>query len=179
MKMVKSLVLGSTAALFAVGGAQAADLPVKAKTVEYVRICSLYGAGFFYIPGTDTCIKIGAFVKLQTAYNANMAGPFMMGVAANGTGDNSGRHDRVDRPETLRETPVLGGPPGSRRPRGARRLARSALLPMAVTLAPQPPGRQAPCTQHQGHRSHEHRLQGEEPPPRPDLRLAGAIPARR
>ena len=43
------------------GGAQAADLPVKAKAVEYVRICSLYGAGFFYIPGTDTCIKLGGY----------------------------------------------------------------------------------------------------------------------
>jgi len=61
MKMVKSLALSSAAALFAVGGAQAADLPVKAKAVEYVRICSLYGAGFFYIPGTDTCIKLGGY----------------------------------------------------------------------------------------------------------------------
>jgi Porin subfamily len=54
MKMVKSLILGSAAGLIAMSGAQAADLPVKAKAVEYVRICSLYGAGFFYIPGTDT-----------------------------------------------------------------------------------------------------------------------------
>src|SRR5712672_4546314 len=45
MKMVKSLLLGSAAGLVAVGGAQAADLPVKAKPVEYVKICSLYGAG--------------------------------------------------------------------------------------------------------------------------------------
>ena len=56
MKTIKSLVLGSAAGLLAVGGAQAADLPVKAKAVEYVRICSLYGAGFYYIPGTDTCM---------------------------------------------------------------------------------------------------------------------------
>ena len=59
MKMVKSLLLGSAAGLVAVAGAQAADLPVKAKPVQYVKICSIYGAGFFYIPGTDTCIKIG------------------------------------------------------------------------------------------------------------------------
>ena len=58
MKMVKSLILGSAAGLVAMSGAQAADLPVKAKAVEYVRICSLYGAGFYYIPGTDTCIKL-------------------------------------------------------------------------------------------------------------------------
>ena len=61
MKMVKSLILGSAAGLIAMSGAQAADLPVKAKAVEYVRICSLYGAGFFYIPGTDTCIKLGGY----------------------------------------------------------------------------------------------------------------------
>src|ERR1700710_728640 len=62
MKMIKSLILGSAAGLAALSGAQAADLPVKAKAVEYVRICSLYGAGFFYIPGTDTCIKLGGYL---------------------------------------------------------------------------------------------------------------------
>ena len=66
MKMVKSLILGSAAGLVAMSGAQAADLPVKAKAVEYVRICSLYGAGFFYIPGTDTCIKLGGYLRVST-----------------------------------------------------------------------------------------------------------------
>ncbi len=70
MKMVKSLILGSAAGLIAMGGAQAADLPVKAKAVEYVRICSLYGAGFFYIPGTDTCIKLGGYVRIDTTFNS-------------------------------------------------------------------------------------------------------------
>ena len=51
------------------GGAQAADLPVKAKAVEYVRICSLYGAGFWYIPGTDTCIKLGGYLRVDTTFN--------------------------------------------------------------------------------------------------------------
>ena len=46
MKMVKSLILGSAACLVAMSGVQAADLPVKAKAVEFVRICYLYGAGF-------------------------------------------------------------------------------------------------------------------------------------
>ena len=72
MKMVKSLVLGSAAALVAMGGAQAADLPVKAKAVEYVRICSLYGAGFWYIPGTDTCIKIGGYLRVDTTFNGSI-----------------------------------------------------------------------------------------------------------
>ena len=53
MKLVKSLLLGSAAGLAAVAGAQAADLPVrKAAPVEYVRVCSAYGVGFFYIPST-------------------------------------------------------------------------------------------------------------------------------
>src|SRR4051812_41875100 len=71
MKMVKSLILGSAAGLLAMGGAQAADLPVKAKAVEYVRICSLYGAGFWYIPGTDTCMKIGGYLRVDTGINVS------------------------------------------------------------------------------------------------------------
>src|SRR4051794_24070219 len=71
MKIVKSLMLGSAAGLFAMSGAQAADLPLKAKAVEYVRICSLYGAGFFYIPGTDTCIKLGDYLRAEVAANTN------------------------------------------------------------------------------------------------------------
>ena len=71
MKTIKSLVLGSAAGLLAMGGAQAADLPVKAKAVEYVRICSLYGAGFYYIPGSDTCIKLGGYLRVETAFNTN------------------------------------------------------------------------------------------------------------
>jgi hypothetical protein len=70
MKWVNSIMLGSTAALFAVSGAQAADLPVKAKAVEYVKVCSLYGAGFWYIPGTDTCVKMGGYLRVDTTFNA-------------------------------------------------------------------------------------------------------------
>ncbi|HLZ06767.1 MAG TPA: porin [Bradyrhizobium sp.] len=71
MKMVKSLLLGSAAALVAVGGAQAADLPLKAKAVEYVKVCSLYGAGFWYIPGTDTCVKLSGYLRMDVAINTN------------------------------------------------------------------------------------------------------------
>src|SRR6202521_5555543 len=71
MKMVKSLLLGGAAGLVAVVGAQPADLPVKAKPVEYVKICSLYGEGFFYIPGTDTCLKIGGWVRYDQYFNQN------------------------------------------------------------------------------------------------------------
>jgi len=50
-------------------GAYAADLPVaKAAPVEYVRVCSTYGAGFFYIPGTDTCLRVSGRVRAQYIY---------------------------------------------------------------------------------------------------------------
>ncbi|WP_445505396.1 porin, partial [Microvirga sp. G4-2] len=69
MKLVKSLLLGSVAGLAAVAGAQAADLPAKkAAAVEYVRVCSTYGAGFFYIPGTETCLRVGGRVRAEYLY---------------------------------------------------------------------------------------------------------------
>ena len=71
MKMVKSLLLGSAAGLVAVTAGQAADLPVKAKPVEYVKVCSLYGAGFYYMPGTDMCIKIGGWVRAEATWGNN------------------------------------------------------------------------------------------------------------
>jgi opacity protein-like surface antigen len=58
---IKSLILGSAAALVACGSAQAADLPV-AEPVDYVKVCDAYGAGYFFIPGTDTCLKIAGSV---------------------------------------------------------------------------------------------------------------------
>ena len=72
MKMVKSLMLGTAAGFVALTGAQAADLPVKAKAVEYVKICSLYGAGFYYIPGTDTCIRIGGALRIDTSIHGGI-----------------------------------------------------------------------------------------------------------
>src|SRR5437016_2871387 len=83
MKMAKSLLLGTAASIIALTGAQAADLPVKAKAVEYVKACSLYGAGFWYIPGTDTCIRIGGAVRVDTALNgAIYDAPFWQGGAS-------------------------------------------------------------------------------------------------
>jgi hypothetical protein len=89
MKMVKSLLLGSAAALVAAAGAQAADLPVKAKAVEYVKVCSLYGVGYYYIPGTDTCIKVGGYVRWEAGHNvANSTNGYPgFGSATNPTGD--------------------------------------------------------------------------------------------
>ncbi|ARP66512.1 porin [Mesorhizobium sp. WSM1497] len=62
---IKSLLLGSAAALIAVSGARAADAVVVAEPepAEYVKICDVYGAGYFYIPGTETCLRIGGYIR--------------------------------------------------------------------------------------------------------------------
>ncbi|TYO66564.1 porin [Bradyrhizobium hipponense] len=86
MKMVKSLLLGTAAGLIAVSGAQAADLPVKAKAVEYVKICSLYGAGFYYMPGTDTCIKLGGYLRADAILGG--AGDYNFQQGANAGSNN-------------------------------------------------------------------------------------------
>ena len=71
MNILKTTLLASAAGLCAVQGAQAADLPVRsAAPVEYVRVCSAQGAGFFYIPGTDTCLRIGGRVRFTAQYYA-------------------------------------------------------------------------------------------------------------
>ena len=91
MKMGNRFLLGSAAALVAVGGAQAADLPVKAQPTQFVKICSLYGAGFYYVPGTDMCLKIGGWVRAEYAYgdNGNFAWGWANGNVNNRTTNNS------------------------------------------------------------------------------------------
>ncbi|HLH87203.1 MAG TPA: porin [Xanthobacteraceae bacterium] len=94
MTFVKSVVLGSAAGLVAIARGQAADLPVKAKPVEYVKVCSLYGAGFWYVPGTDTCLKIGSYIRGQVEWNAGNGGvPIGFGATDAAA---AGRLDRTD-----------------------------------------------------------------------------------
>lgn len=67
---IKSLLLGSAAALAVVSGAQAADAIVAAEPepMEYVRVCDAFGTGYFYIPGTETCLKIGGEVRATIGF---------------------------------------------------------------------------------------------------------------
>jgi len=67
---IKSLLLGSAAALAAISGAHAADAVVAAEpeSVEYVRVCDAYGTGYFYIPGTETCLKINGYIRFDVNY---------------------------------------------------------------------------------------------------------------
>lgn len=66
---IKSLLLGSAAALVAASSVSAADAVVvaEAEPAEYVRICDVYGSGYFYIPGTETCLRVGGYVRLDVS----------------------------------------------------------------------------------------------------------------
>ncbi|MEM9733411.1 MAG: porin [Pseudomonadota bacterium] len=68
---LKALLLGSAAAMIALTGARAADAVIaEPEPVEYVRVCDMYGAGFFYIPGTETCLRISGYVRSQYEYTS-------------------------------------------------------------------------------------------------------------
>ena len=47
--------------------AYSADNPIIAEpeAAEYVRICDVYGAGYFYIPGTETCLRVGGYLRYE------------------------------------------------------------------------------------------------------------------
>ena len=67
-KLIQGLLLAAAAlaGLVPGAGARAADLPAfQAAPIEYVRICDAYGAGFFYIPGTDTCLRVGGLALAE------------------------------------------------------------------------------------------------------------------
>ena len=69
MRSVGRLLFATTASLAVSTGVQAADLPAKsALPIEYVRTCSAQGAGFFYVPGTDSCLRIGGRVRTEIMY---------------------------------------------------------------------------------------------------------------
>lgn len=63
---LKSLLLGSAAVMVAVSGARAADaIVIEPEPVEYVRVCDAYGAGWWYIPGTETCIRFDGDIRVE------------------------------------------------------------------------------------------------------------------
>ena len=68
---LKSLLLGSAAVFVAVSGARAADaIIVEPEPVEYVRVCDVYGPGYYYIPGTETCLKFAG--QLRVTYDTKV-----------------------------------------------------------------------------------------------------------
>ena len=80
---IKRLVLGTAAGALAVTGAQAADLPVVVEPVDYVRVCDAFGTGYYYIPGTETCLRVAG--RLRADYNIYSDDAFSDGQEILGT----------------------------------------------------------------------------------------------
>ncbi|MBL8577112.1 MAG: porin, partial [Mesorhizobium sp.] len=80
-------------------GARAADAVVIAEPepMEYVRICDTYGAGFFYIPGTETCLKISGYFRYD------------IGVGNRGFMDVSDQKDGIDFIDSRNDTYAKSG----------------------------------------------------------------------
>ncbi|NKN15996.1 porin [Rhizobium laguerreae] len=84
---IRMVLLASAAAFAASTPVLAADAIVAAEPepVEYVRVCDAYGTGYFYIPGTETCLKIEGYIRFQ------------VNVGDNPGGDNDSDWDAVTR----------------------------------------------------------------------------------
>jgi hypothetical protein len=99
-------VLGSAAVLFAAEAgttAQAADAALKkAPPVKYVKVCDIYGAGFFQLPGTVFCAAFRGQLQVDTNFEAGKDAVFVqqdskkngnsysVNVLPAGSQDNSG-----------------------------------------------------------------------------------------
>ncbi|WP_208436109.1 porin [Bartonella phoceensis] len=70
---IKSFFLSSTAAFLVVSGAQAASTVIpEPEPVEYIRVCDAYGKGYFYIPGTETCMRLSGNVRADFLGGGNI-----------------------------------------------------------------------------------------------------------
>jgi hypothetical protein len=65
MKFINSMLLGS-AALVLAGAAQAADVPSpQPRPSADANKCAAWGAGYYYLPFSNTCLKIGGVVRAE------------------------------------------------------------------------------------------------------------------
>ena len=68
---IRSLLLGSAAAIVSSQAFAADAIIIEPEPVEYVRVCDAYGSGFFYIPGTETCLRISGYVRFQLGFSTD------------------------------------------------------------------------------------------------------------
>lgn len=73
---IRTILLGSAAAMTFISTAQAADAIVAAdpEPAEYVRVCDAYGTGYFYIPGTETCLSVGGYIRVEERFGRDRSG---------------------------------------------------------------------------------------------------------
>ncbi|MGY5810275.1 porin [Rhizobium sp. LEGMi198b] len=69
---IRPILLGAIATLSVAPSVRAADqvVAIEPEPAELVRICDAYGKGYFYIPGSETCMQLGGMVRTQaSSYN--------------------------------------------------------------------------------------------------------------
>jgi hypothetical protein len=66
MRIMSRVLLGTVSGLAMAAGAQAADMGDKAEPVQFVKICTLDGHSYYYIPGNDACTKNGLSLTIGT-----------------------------------------------------------------------------------------------------------------
>ncbi|WP_174802483.1 porin [Martelella limonii] len=73
---IQLALLGSASMLVAAASAHAADpvMVIEPVTANYVEVCDAYGAGYFFIPGTETCLQIGGYVRWEGKYGGIQTG---------------------------------------------------------------------------------------------------------
>ena len=59
------LLLSSVAVSWASGGLAAEPMTAEPSD-QYAHVCDAFGAGFWYIPNTDTCLAIGGYVRAES-----------------------------------------------------------------------------------------------------------------
>lgn len=61
--------IGIAAALGALPPSAFAADPATAATARHVLQCKAEGQGFYYVPGSDTCLRVGGYLWAETYYN--------------------------------------------------------------------------------------------------------------
>ncbi len=85
MKSLQTLLCGVAAGLLAIGAAAAAEQHAKGSPARHAKNCSVYGAGFRYVPGAGLCMKIGGWARAEASGGGVNWGALNGNPAANNT----------------------------------------------------------------------------------------------
>ncbi|NKK00518.1 porin [Rhizobium leguminosarum bv. viciae] len=107
---IRMVLLASAAAFAASTPVLAADAIVAAEPepVEYVRVCDAYGTGYFYIPGTETCLKIEGYIRFQVNVGEDVGGDSDWDAVTRGQVQFTAKSDTEYGPLTGDVDPVTG-----------------------------------------------------------------------
>jgi len=83
------ILLGSACLVSSASSATAADAAAIAEPepMDYVRVCDTYGTGFYFLPGTETCLKIGGYVRYDIGIGDQTLYGYGIDVDGDGRGD--------------------------------------------------------------------------------------------